>query len=61
MVEKSTARAMATTNSGSAASPSVTTEVVWSKTPSRRFALIAPSTIPSGTLIAAAMNIRNSE
>ena len=42
---------MPTTNSGSAASPSVVTEVVWSNALSRRRALTAPSAIPSGTLI----------
>ena len=52
---------MPTTNSGRAASPSVATDVVWSNALSRRLALVAPSRIPSGTLITAASTMRKSE
>ena len=52
---------MPTTNSGSAASPSVMTDVAWSNALSRRRALAAPSAIPSGTLITAAMTMRKTE
>ena len=61
VVEKITASAMPTTNSGSAASPSVDTEVAWSNLLSRRRALTAPMKIPSGTLMAPAMSMRKSE
>ena len=60
MVEKITASVMPTTNSGSAASPSVATDVVWSNALSRFRALIAPSAMPSGMLIAPAMSMRKS-
>ena len=60
VVEKITASVMPTTNSGRAASPSVVTDVVWSKALSRFRALIAPSAIPTGTLMAPATSMRKS-
>src|SRR4026207_1116990 len=55
VVEKITASVMPTTNSGSATSPRVAIEVVWSNALSRLRALIAPSAAPHGGLAAPAV------
>ena len=60
-VPRSTTKTMAVTNSGSAASASRPTEVVWSKMRSRQRAATEPSTIESGTLMTAEISIRNPE
>ena len=60
-VPNRTTSAIATTNSGSAASVSITIDVPWSKALSRRRAETAPRRIESGTLITAAKSIRTAE